>query len=200
MRATLALALTLAALVAVAGVASYAFVTQSAVPTGSAGDAGTVGTLNVLMQDAPASNWSHVYVTYSVLQVHMAATGNETPDNGSMSASADIAGEWSNVSLVQRTIDLASTTSVASLLGSATLKTGMYTQIRLVVQSVQGVMTNGTTVNFVVPSGELKTADGFNITVGQTTSLTIQIDLSRSIVQAGNTWIFTPVLGSVQTS
>lgn len=104
------------------------------------------------------------------------------------------------MSLAQRTIDLASKTSLATLLGSATLKTGTYTQLRIVVQSVQGEMTSGTKVNFVVPSGGLKTADAFNITVGQTTTLTIDIDLSRSIVEAGNTWIFTPVLGSIQTS
>lgn len=201
MRATLTLALALAALVAVAGVAGYAVMSHSFAPTGAAaGNVGTVGTLDVVMQDAPAANWSHVYVTYSVLQVHMADTGNDTSGAGNLSASAGNTSEWSNVSLVQRTVDLASTTSVASLLGSATLKAGMYTQLRIVVQSVQGVMTNGTKVTFVVPSGELKTADAFNITVGQTTSLTVSLDLSRSIVQAGSTWIFTPVLGSIQTS
>lgn len=201
MRASLTLALALAALVAVAGVAGYAVMAHDFAPTGAAaGNVGSVGSLNVFMQDAPASNWSHVYVTYSVVQVHAADTGNTSSDGGNVSASADIASDWSNVSLVQRTVDLASKTSVATLLGSATLKAGMYTQLRIVVQSVQGVMTNGTKVNFTVPSGELKTADAFNITVGQTTSMTISIDLSRSIVEAGNTWIFTPVLGSIQTS
>ena len=59
-------------------------------------------------------------------------------------------------------------------------------------------MTKCTQVNFTGPSGELMPADAFNVSVGQTTSLTVDIDLARSIVDAGNVWLFTPVLGSVQ--
>ncbi len=185
MRTTLTVALVLSALLAVAGVAGYAFMAHGMAPSGAAAS-GQVGTLDVFVQDAPAANWSHVYVTFDMVQVHPADGTN--------------ASDWSNMSLAQRTVDLASATSVASLLGSATLKAGNYTQLGIVVMSVQGVMTNGTKVNFVVPSGELKTADAFDIVAGKTTSLTINIDLSRSIVEAGGTWIFTPVLGSVTTS
>lgn len=183
MKTTMTVALALTALLAVAGVAGYAIMAHGMSPSGAA--AGQVGTLDVLVQDAPAANWSHVYVTYDVIQVHEADAAN--------------ASDWTNMSLAQRTVDLASTTNVAELLGSETLKAGNYTQLRIVVQSVQGVMTNGTKVNFVVPSGELKTADAFDVAAGQTTSLTIHVDLSRSIVQAGDMWIFTPVIGSVTT-
>lgn len=184
MRTTHTVALTVAALVAVAGVAGYALLGPGVAPSGAPGNG--VGTLDVYLQDAPAANWSHVYVTFDVIQVHPADAGN--------------ASDWTNVSLAQRTVDLASLKSVSSLVGSATLKAGMYTQLRIVVASASGEMTNGTKVSFTVPSGELKTADPFNITTGQVTGLTIDINLSRSIVDAGSTWIFTPVLGSVRAS
>ncbi len=105
---------------------------------------------------------------------------------------------WIPVTDVPTTVDLMSVKTVSALLGSASLKPGDYTQLRLNVTSVNGVMANGTTVTFTVPSGVLRTDDPFNITTGETTSLTLSFDLSRSIVDAGGRWIFTPVLGSVQ--
>ncbi len=185
MKATLTVTLALAALLAVAGVAGYALVSHGPAASTAPGSTG-VGTLDVAIQDAPAANFSNVYVTFDQIAVHPADAGN--------------ASDWQTVNLTQRTVDLAAVKSVPQLLGSATLPVGEYTQLRIVVQSAQGVMTNGTKVNFIVPSGELKTADPFNITLGQTTSLTIDINLARSIVDANGTWIFTPVIGSVQLS
>lgn len=185
MKATLTVALALAALLAMAGVAGYALVSHG--PAASTAPGNTrVGTLDVSIQDAPAANFSNVYVTFDQIAVHPADAGN--------------ASDWQSVNLTQRTVDLAAVKSVPQLLGSATLPVGEYTQLRIVVQSAQGVMTNGTKVTFTVPSGELKTADPFNITLGQTTSLTIDINLARSIVDANGTWIFTPVIGSVRLS
>lgn len=185
MKATLTVALALAALLAVAGVAGYALVAHGTPSSGAAATSG-MGTLDVSIQDSPAANWSHVFVTFDQIAVHPADGGN--------------ASDWQTVNLTQRTVDLESVKTVSALLGSATLKAGAYTQVRIVVISVRGVMANGTDVNFTVPSGELKTAEAFNITTGETTSLTIDMNLSRSIVEAGSEWIFTPVLGSVQVS
>lgn len=186
-RTTLTLAFVLAAVLAAASVAGYAVVTHDVAPTSAAaGNVGTVGTLDVLIRDTPAPDWSHVYVTFDQIAVHPPDAGN--------------ASDWQPTNVRQRTVDLTSTRSLAAPIGSTTLKAGTYTQLRIVVESAQGVVTNGTKVNFTVPSGELKTADAFHITTGQTTSLTINVDLSLSIVEAGNTWILAPVPGSVQTS
>jgi Domain of unknown function (DUF4382) len=153
---------------------------------GAGGDSGGLGTLTVSIQDAPASvNWTHLSVTYSRIQAHEANASNETG--------------WFNVTQTG-TVDLAALKTVSQLLGTAKLAAGMYTQLRIDVNSATGVMENGTTVHFVVPSGELKTDDPFNITVGQTTSLTLDIDLSRSIVHADGMWLFLPVISSVQES
>lgn len=184
MKTSLTLALALAGLLAVAGVAGYTFVANGAYMRNAPSATG-MGTLDVSLQDAPAANWTHVYVTFDQIAVH--------PEDANAS-------EWQTVNLTQKTVDLASLTGISELVGSASLKAGTYTQLRIVVESVRGVMTNGTQVNFVVPSGELKTADAFNITLGQTTNLTIDMNLSQSIVQAGSEWIFTPVLGPVEST
>ncbi len=188
MRPTLTMALVVAALVAVAGVAGYAVVAHGIAPSGAASETTSVGTLNVYMQDAPAHNttWSHIDVTFNMVQVHVADAGN---DSG-----------WITVRDVPTTVDLMSVKTVSALLGSSSLKAGDYTQLRLNVTSATGTMANGTTVEFFVPSSMLRTDDPFNITTGQSTSLTLNLDLSRSIVDAAGRWIFTPVLGSVQLS
>lgn len=186
MKATLTVALTLAGLLALAGVVGYALVTGGMSPSGASAGTVGMGTLDVSVQDSPAANWSHVFVTFDQIAVHPADGGN--------------ASDWQTVNLTQKTVDLESLKSVSALVGSASLPAGTYTQLRIIVISAQGVMTNNTKVNFTVPSGELRTADAFNITTGQTASLTLDINLARSIVDAGGTWIFTPVLGSVQMS
>ncbi len=186
MKATLTVALTLAGLLALAGVAGYAVVSHGLSPSGASAGTTGFGTLDVSVQDAPAANWSNVYVTFDQIAVHPADAAN--------------ASDWQTVNVTQKTVDLESLKSVSALVGSAKLPAGTYTQLRIVVLSVQGVMTNGTEVNFTVPSGELKTADAFNLTTGQATSLTLDINLARSIVDANGTWIFTPVLGQVEVS
>ncbi len=204
MKTALTTSIGLAVLVAIAGVAGVALVGPGAltVPFGgsnpnagssSGGTGGTgggtarFGTLAVYDQDAPASvNWTHVWVTFSGIQAHEANATNETG--------------WFNVTEQTGTVDLVGLKTVSQLLGTAKLAAGMYTQLRLVVSSVTGVMENGTKIDFIVPSGELKTDDPFNVTVGQTTSLTLDIDLSRSIVHADSMWLFTPVIGSVKES
>ncbi len=184
MKASSALALGIAALLAVAGVAGYAVVNHGLVfPTSGVASAG-MGTLNVYVKDAPA-NWIHVNVTFDKIEVQAADQGNESG--------------WHNYT-VTKTVDLASLTSLSALLGSEKLPAGKYTQLRLHVTKAVGTMSNGTKYDFTVPSGELRTDDPFNISVGQTTSLTLDIDLTRSIVWTAEGYLFLPVLGAVIVS
>ncbi len=196
MKTALMASIGLAVVVALAGVVSLALIAPGALtapfggsnPNAGSSSGGTAGdgfgTLAVYIQDAPASvNWTHVWVTFSRVQAHEANATNETG--------------WFNVTQTG-TVDLAALTTVSQLLGTAKLAAGMYTQLRIDVSSATGVMENGTTIHFIVPSGVLKTDDPFNVTVGQTTSLTLDIDLSRSIVHADSMWLFVPVISSVQ--
>ena len=68
------------------------------------------------------------------------------------------------------------------------------------VINVTGEMTDGTKVNFTVPSGELKANHPFNIVEDGTTKLTVDIDLQKTIRQANDKWLFGPVVGSVSQS
>jgi hypothetical protein len=162
------LSIAVAAVVVLGGLAGYVFVYQ--------------GSLNVAVRDS-VGVWSHVTVTFTQIAAHQSG---KAADQG-----------WVEVTLTQRSIDLASLVNVSALMASARLGPGKYTELRIDVISAQGQMLNGTPVVFTVPSGEVKTTTPFEIRSGATTTLTVDIDLSRSIVANGQGWIFTPVLGQV---
>jgi hypothetical protein len=140
------------------------------------------GTIQVYIKDA-VGPWEHVNVTFDTVRVHRA---NSSDDSG-----------WIDLSVKNGTLDLAHFVNVSALLGDGKVPVGKYTQLRIIVINATGVMTDGTQVNFTVPSGELKANHPFNIVEDGTTKLTVDIDLLGSIHQAGNKWIFNPMLGSV---
>ena len=170
----IALALAVAAVVIVGGVGLYLVLSKS-----------PAGTVSIYVKDLP-DEWSHINVTFSDVRIHKADAGNESG--------------WKTLSIHNQTIDLASLTNVSQLLASGDVSEGKYTQIRLVVVTVVGTMADGTVVNFTVPSGELKTTHPFNVTSGHNETLTLDFDLSHSIVHNANGWMFKPVIGSIQES
>jgi hypothetical protein len=154
--------------------------------------AAATGTLSIYVKDDPAV-WSHVNVTFSQVQVHMASGDNSTDDNSTNDSSG-----WRTLSMRNGTVDLVALSNISALLASGDIPAGNYTQIRIVVISVTGVMTDNTSVTFTVPSGEQKTTHPFHVVAGAANRLTLEIDLNRSIVQTGQgQWRFTPVLGAV---
>ena len=195
----------LAILIAVAGVAGYVVVAHGSLPFASApapSSANGMGTLNVFVTDTPPANattgnetagnatvgnvtWSHIYVTFTVVQAQEA---NDSNDSG-----------WHNIS-VSNTVDLMSVKTVPALLGSAQLPAGQYTQLRIVVEKAWGVTSTGKSYNFTVPSGDLRTDDPFTVTSGLMSSLTLDVNLSHSIVWTDMGYLFTPVIGSIQSS
>ncbi len=142
------------------------------------------GKVTIMVKDLP-DNWTHVNVTFSKVEIHQAEANNSG---------------WLNLTVTRQTIDLASLVNVSQLLASGSVGPGKYTQIRIIVESATGTMSDGTIVNFTVPSGELKTTHPFNVTAGQTTTMTVDIDLEHSIGHNANGWFFKPVLGSVESS
>jgi Domain of unknown function (DUF4382) len=143
----------------------------------------TSGTLYVYVRDAPA-DWKHLNVVFSDIQVHRADAGN---DSG-----------WIHLPLSSPNIDFVALGNLTRLLALDRAPAGMYTQLRLVVNSVDGVLNNGTPVSFEVPSGELKTTTPFDVPGSGVVSVTLDLDLASSIHSADGTWIFRPVLGSIQ--
>ena len=169
------MALVIALIIVVGGVGIYLMGSKSA---------GTA-TVSIYVKDLP-DDWTHVNVTFSEVRIHAASAGNESG--------------WHSLPLKKQTVDLASFANMSELLASGNVRAGKYTQIRIVVESVTGTMANGTIVNFTVPSGELKTTHPFNVTAGHTETLTLDFNLSHSIVQNSSGWIFKPVLGSITES
>jgi len=165
------LAIVVIAVVVVASAGAYMVLTP-----------GKKGTVQVYIKDS-VGPWSHVNVTFDTVRIHRA---NGTNDSG-----------WVSLSIKNGTLDLVELVNVSALLGGGKVPVGKYTQLRIVVVSAKGVRTDGTKVNFTVPSGELKTTNPFNVSDGGTTKLTVDIDLEHSITQANDKWIFKPVLGSV---
>jgi hypothetical protein len=139
-------------------------------------------------------------VTFSIVKIHQAGFDdeNETDDNSTdQNDTAKDDGGWHVLEMGERTLDLAALVDVSELLAAGNVSVGKYTQIRIVVESVTGTLENGTLVNFRVPSGVLKIIRPFTIEEDQTTSLTVDIDLSKSIVEQKDGWAFRPVLGSI---
>jgi len=162
------IAFVVAAAVAIAGVAAYVYMYE--------------GSIDVAVRDASGA-WSHVYVTFTQVWVHEAG---KSEDVG-----------WHNLTVAQSSIDLASLVNVSELLASARVGPGKYTEIRLVVIAATGQLLDGTNVVFSVPSGDVKAVTPFEVRSGSTTTLTVDIDLVRSIVMNGSGWTFTPVFGQV---
>jgi len=160
------LAVAIATLVVVGGVAAYFLLYEGAVA--------------VYVKDAPGT-WEHVWVTFSGVSIH--ASGQNA--------------SW-NVTSTKQTVDLAALTNVSQLLGKISLSPGHYEQIRLSVVNASGILTGSTqTVIITVPpdNATMKIAGQFTISSGQTTVITIDINLASSLHDVNGTWVFTPVVG-----
>ena len=143
---------------------------------------GKKGTVQIYVKDS-VGPWDHVNVSFDVVRVHRANSSNNSG--------------WIDLSVKNGTLDLVKFVEVSALLGDGKVPVGKYTQLRIVVNNATGVMTDGTQVTFTVPSGELKANHPFNVQDGGTTKLTVDIDLLGTIHQAGDKWMFGPVIGSV---
>lgn len=161
-------AIAIAAVVIVGGIAAYFLLYQ--------------GEVAVYVKDAPGA-WDHVYVTFSGVDIHESGQGNAS---------------W-NLTSTQQTVDLAALTNVSQLLGSIRLNPGHYQQIRLSVVKVTGVL-NGTTTSIDISlppdNATIKIVGQFTVASGQTTKITVDIRLDQSLHLVGDTWIFTPVVGT----
>jgi len=142
----------------------------------------SAGTLVVQVRDAPA-DWAHLNVTFTEVRVHRADAGNESG--------------WVSLSLEARTIDFLALGNLTQVLALDRIPAGKYTQIRVVVASVEGTPARGAKVSLSVPDGILRTTTPFDLPGGGTATVTLDFDLSRSIVSNANGYTFKPVLGSV---
>lgn len=151
--------------------------------------AGT-GQLAVAVHDAPCTDCSHVYVTFTSVAVH----------------ESDMTGSgWTTLNVSGSTVDLMALngTAFAKVIGVATLKAGHYQQVRLTVSHVAVVLAGGTAnITASIPAATSADVNGaFNVTSGATTTISIDIDLASSLHVTGTgataSAVFTPNIGSV---
>jgi len=143
----------------------------------------SAGTIKIAVSATPV-NWQHLNVVFSDIQVHRANAGNESG--------------WTSLPLSTPQIDFVGLGSVTQLLSLDRAAPGKYTQVRIVINSVEGVLPDGRHVNVTVTDGELKTVAPFELAGGGAVTITLNFDLASSIHGANEKWIFRPVLGSVQ--
>lgn len=147
----------------------------------------SMGSLEVRMHDAPIDSADEVNV--SVKQVEI----NEGSDEQG----------WSVISSPNQTYNLLDLTNGAyEVLGDTTLPTGIYQQIRLVLNETgHSVVVDGQSYNLKIPSG---TQTGVKLNVNAeikeniTYELLLDFDVARSVKEAGNSqaneYILRPVI------
>ena len=163
-------------------VAVVAFGCAGPLPGGNQNTAaGGTGTVQFRVTDAPrGDNVTAIYVKVNPndgIQVHRAGSDN-----------SDQPGDWISANITGpnpfELLALRSSNGLYSILGSAGLATGNYTQIRLNIESVV-VTINGANVTATVPSGKIKFVQPFEVAEG-TTVLTFDFDADKSINVTGN--------------
>lgn len=157
---------------------------------GSSNGSNSSGTLSMSIADAKPmlpSGTEKVLITFDEVSVHKAG------------------GEWTSLPLAQTpyTIDLLQFADgkQTQLVPPVALESGKYTQIRIGVTSAL-IRINGVDYPVEIPSQNLKTDKEFefNVTGGVAVNLTVDFDLSQSIVVTGSgTYQLKPVLHIIQT-
>ncbi|KYK24780.1 hypothetical protein AYK25_01755 [Thermoplasmatales archaeon SM1-50] len=128
-------------------------------------------------------NITHANVTISHVQVHKNVEGvNNTT------------AYWFTVVNESQTFDLIEIMDVKEFLGRAELDIGIYTQIRLNIDSCV-ITVNGTEYMCRLPTESIKLVKQFELTTSETTTLTLDFDVNESVMQKGvYEFIFQPVI------
>lgn len=135
-----------------------------------------VGVVSLYVTDDAIDDFSHLYITFSQVQVRSA---------GALTGAA-----WNTIAITTATIDLVELRdNVTALVAQAKLHAGGYSQIRLVVDNATGDLVGGGTAVVDVPSGELKTDSPFTVTAQGETDLALRL----LIVAAGPRYELRPV-------
>lgn len=165
---------------------------------------GSTGTMNLSLTDASTPDYQAIYVTIKQVEVHR--------DGGS---------RWEVVSTPNKTYNLLELVNgVREELALATLATGHYTQMRLILSHTHDnsinilsvthpyanyfIDSSGGSIELKVPSGfqtGIKIVKGFDINTNETTELILDFDAARSIVKAGSSgkWLLKPTIKLLDT-
>ena len=168
------------------GVTTLPTTVATAVPAGQS-------TLIIAVKDAPKTTdigtITFLGLNISEVSVHR-VSGNQTATetNEEMAATeSDDSGTagWIVVVDQPQTVDLMRLTDVGEVIGQKTMDSGMYTQIRLKIDS-GAITVDGTEYNLEVPGGVLKLNRGFVLKPNETLKLTLDFNVEKSIIRTGS--------------
>jgi Domain of unknown function (DUF4382) len=149
----------------------------------------SAGELAVAVHDAPCTECAHVWIGFDSVMVH---------------SSNSSGGGWVTLNVSGSVVDLMALngTSVAKVIGIASVPAGQYEQVRIQVTNVTVILVDGVTLVAFLPQVSSADLDGnFTVPAGGSTTISIDIDLATSLhlVAQGPTpsATFTPRLGSV---
>ncbi|MEE8420724.1 MAG: DUF4382 domain-containing protein, partial [Dehalococcoidales bacterium] len=154
------------------------------------------GTIEIRATDPPPADVSSAIVYLTEIEVHRTA-GNTSSDNATTdNTTLDDTGGWITVIDVAASFDLMEVVNgVEAILGSANVMAGKYTQIRMTVDRVEVITTDGDNFTAEVPGGKLKIVRPFTVGSGETTVLTLDFDGGKSLVVTGaGKFFFKPVV------
>lgn len=155
------------------------------------------GTLELLVTDAPPrENVTSIMVTVAEVQVHIASAEQEQEQSSSDNQTQEQEqqqtqqgeGKWITIDLSANatTFDLLLIKGIEQFLGTSEVDAGKYTQVRLVVETVQVRIGSGALQDATVPSKELKIVHPFKIVGGETTALVIDFDADKMVTVTGS--------------
>jgi len=167
----------------IAGLLSLLLVGCSESPSGPSAQ----GKIRVYLTDAPA-DFEAVNVPISEVSVHFVATGEEE-------------GEWIVITDEPQEYNLLELAAGnKAILGKRDLKPGLYTQIRLKVESAE-VKVDGSDYTLEVPSGArtgIKLVHQFTIEEDKLYEILLDFDAGRSVVETGNgRYLLTPTIRAI---
>lgn len=160
------------------------------------------GTLKLLVTDAPpGEDVTSIMVTVREVQVHKALAEQEKEREREQSSSGNQTqeqererqqtqqgeGAWISIALSDNmtTFDLLEIRGIEQFLGTSEIEATKYTQVRLVVDTVQVKLGSGELQDATVPSKELKIVHPFNVVGGETTALVIDFDADKMVTVTG---------------
>jgi len=135
-----------------------------------------MGRLVVNITDPPVP-LENVEVSFENLEIHKAG------------------GSWIIIPMENDTFQLLDLDGVTELLASHIVEAGIYTQIRLDVATVLIWVTGDETPHEArVPSGTIKLVGSFEVTEGEQTEVTVDINGAKSVETGNGEYIFRPVV------
>jgi hypothetical protein len=168
---------------------------------GDSSSPASTGTLSVGLTDAASSDYKAVYLTIKQVQVHFASSSEDS---------------WQTISTPNKTYNLLDLVNgVMEQLSLSTLKSGTYTQMRLIIgdtaECTQNLLGQSHPyANYVIdgsnqyhelkiPSGYetgIKLTHEFAILEGLTTEIILDFDVEKSIVRSGSggSWSLKPTI------